>query len=108
MLAKDLGRESNEGMNEQADAVAALLVEAKEAHGVYEATELNGVYDREWPRWYANYAVEHGIGDLLGREVEVDHLASQLAEGFEEFERIEPASDEPWSDYLGRRIADQL
>lgn len=62
-------------MSDRADAVAALLVEAEQAHGVYEAAELNGVYDREWPGWYAAYAVEHGIGGLLGQEVEVEMAA---------------------------------
>jgi hypothetical protein len=93
-------------MNDQAKAIADLLVGAQQAHGVYEATELNGVYDREWPRWYASYAVDHGIGDLLGRELDVDRLADLLATGYAEFERIDPSPAEPWSDYLGRRIAD--
>lgn len=95
-------------MTDQADAIAALLLEAQQAHGVYEATELNGVYDREWPQWYASYAVEHGIGDLLGRTVDADRLADQLATGYAEFERIEAGSAEPWSAYLGRRIAGEL
>ena len=43
-------------------AVAALFVEAQGAHHEFEATELNGVYDKEWPRWYAEYAVKNGIG----------------------------------------------
>lgn len=95
-------------MTDRADAIAALLVEAQGAHGVYEATELNGVYDREWPQWYARYAVEHGIGDLLGRAVDVDRLAGLLATGFEEFEQTEPSPAEPWSAYLGRRVADEV
>lgn len=94
-------------MNDRADAVAALLVEAEQAHGVYEAEELNGVYDREWPRWYATYAVEHGIGELLGRGVDVDQLTSLLATGFEEFERVKPPAT-PWSAHLARRITETL
>jgi hypothetical protein len=30
-----------------------LLKRAAAAHHVYEKTELNGVYDKDWPRWYA-------------------------------------------------------
>lgn len=95
-------------MQDRAGAVAELLVEAERAHGVYEATELGGVYDREWPHWYATYAVEHGIGDLLGREVEVDRLANLLAAGFAEFDKVEPSPAEPWSAFLGRRVAAEL
>ena len=30
-----------------------LLTEAAAAHGAFEAEELDGVYDEEWPAWYA-------------------------------------------------------
>jgi hypothetical protein len=29
------------------------LNQAATAHGVHEATELAGVYDEQWPEWYA-------------------------------------------------------
>jgi hypothetical protein len=29
------------------------LNQAAAAHGVHEATELAGVYDEQWPEWYA-------------------------------------------------------
>ena len=32
-----------------------LLVRAATAHGVHEAEELGGVYDEEWPTWYADF-----------------------------------------------------
>ena len=58
-------------------ALEALLAETEAAHGAYETTELNGVYDQEWPRWYAAYAVEHGIGEILvGHAVSSDDLAA--------------------------------
>ena len=46
------------------DAIEALLAEAEQAHGTYEATVLQGVYDQDWPRWYAGYAVEHGVAEI--------------------------------------------
>ena len=30
-----------------------LLTRTAAAHGVYEAAELDGVYDEQWPEWYA-------------------------------------------------------
>ena len=51
---------------DRATAVATLLRRAEEAHAVYEASTLHGVYDEGWPRWYATYAVEHGLAKLLG------------------------------------------
>lgn len=90
------------------DAIESLLVDAKQAHGVYEATELSGVYDQEWPRWYATYAVEHGLGRLLGREVDSEELGRFLEAGYAEFERADPKPAEPWESYLARRIASEL
>lgn len=90
------------------DAIQALLVEAERAHGVYEATELNGVYDQDWPRWYAVYAVEHGIGALLDADVTAHRLASILSDANADFERLDPRPSEPWSAYTARRIATEL
>ncbi len=85
-------------------AVDALLVETTEAHGVFEATELNGVYDQDWPRWYATYAIDHGIGALIGQDVTIDRLAQFLASTNAEFEQAEPNASESWAFYTARRI----
>jgi len=89
-------------------AIDALLVRAEEAHGVFEATELNGVYDTEWPPWYAAWAVEHGIGALIGRDVSADELAQFLVTTNADFERTVPGHTEPWAGYTARRIAEEL
>jgi hypothetical protein len=89
-------------------AINALLVRAEEAHGAFEATELNGVYDTEWPRWYAAYAVEHGLGALVGHEVTADRLAQFLASSYAEFERADSDPGEPWAGYIARRMVEEL
>ena len=89
-------------------AINELLVQTEEAHGAFEATELNGVYDTEWAPWYATYAVEHGIGALVGREVTADELAQFLASSNADFERTVPRDTEPWAGYTARRIAEEL
>jgi hypothetical protein len=93
---------------ERTEAIEALLVEAKRAHGVYETTELDGVYDQEWPRWYAAYAVDHGIGDLIGHPVSAEELAAYLGRTNVEFDAIQPKPTEPWAAYTARRIAAEL
>jgi len=90
------------------EAIAALLAQAGQAHGVYEATELNGVYDQDWPQWYAAYAVEHGIADLVEHDVTADGLAAFLASSNAEFEQIRPKPSEPWAAYTARRVATEL
>ncbi|MBW9092553.1 hypothetical protein JNB62_02520 [Microbacterium jejuense] len=32
-----------------------LLIRTAAAHGVHERDDLGGVYDEDWPRWYAAY-----------------------------------------------------
>ena len=94
--------------DERHGAVDALLVETAEAHGVFEETELHGIYDQDWPIWYAAYAVEHGIGALIGHEVTAYELAEFLASSNLEFERTDPKPNEPWATYTARRITAEL
>jgi hypothetical protein len=93
--------------DERIQAINTLLVRTGAAHGEFEATELNGVYDQEWPRWYATYAVEHGLGALVGHPVTIDRLTAFLASSNVEFEQAEPPG-EPWAAYTARRIAAEL
>ena len=90
------------------NALTTLLEQAEEAHGVYERSELNGVYDQDWPRWYAAYAVEHGIGELVGHDVAADELAAFLASSSAEYQQAEPKPAEPWATYTAGRIAAEL
>jgi hypothetical protein len=90
------------------EALKALLVAAEEAHGTFEATELKGVYDQDWARWYAVYAVAHGIGALLGREVTMDQLAEFLVVSHADFKAMDPPASEPWAAYTARRIEADL
>lgn len=93
---------------DRVEAINALLLRAEAAHGTYEATELNGVYDQDWPRWYAAFAVENGIGALLGHDVTTDGLAAFLASSHADFEQTDPKPGEPWAAYTARRIAEEV
>lgn len=49
----------------------ALLIDAATAHGHYEADELGGVHDNEWPSWYAAHmarALRDADREIRGRE----------------------------------------
>ena len=71
-------------------------------------SELQGVYDQEWPRWYATYAVEHGMGALIGGGITIDRLAEFLATSNVEFEKTAPELRDPWATYTARRITADL
>ena len=45
--------------------IEELLKQTSTATGEYETNVLNGVYDQEWAAWYARWAVEHGLNDLV-------------------------------------------
>jgi hypothetical protein len=90
------------------EAIEALLRQTEAAHGAYETTELKGVYDQAWPRWYAAYAVEHGIGALVGHAVTTDELAQFLGTSWAESEAADPRPSESWAASTARRIAAEL
>jgi hypothetical protein len=93
---------------DRAGAIEALLAETEAAHSVYEERELNGVYDEAWPRWYAQYAVDYGIGTLIGRDVSADELARFLEREWAAAQRMDPRPADPWRTYTARRIAERL
>ena len=93
---------------DRSTAIATLLREAEGAHAIYEADALEGVYDEEWPRWYATYAVEHGLSETLGHDVTVDELTAFLAASYADFASADPKPAEPWAEYTAARIAAEL
>ena len=92
--------------DDRVDEIADLLAAAGRAHGKYEQTVLNGVYDRDWARWYAGYVVEQGISALLGHAVTVDQVAKFFTGSFAEYQRDQIA--EAWDSYTARRMQDEL
>jgi hypothetical protein len=86
-------------------ALEALLVETQAAHGVYEASELAGVYDEAWPHWYAEYAIDHGIAKLIGRAITTDELAGLVAGWWAEDQDAGAGAQGPWAAATARRLA---
>lgn len=89
-------------------AISDLLGRAEEAHGAYETSELGGVYDRDWARWYATYVIGQGLAGMLGHEVEEGDVERVLVEAYGEYERLGPEPGEAWTAYVARRIDSAL
>jgi hypothetical protein len=87
-------------------AVSALLSQAGAAHGVYEERELNGVYDQNWPDWYAAYLVQHRLGDLLNIPIAADQLSRLLKQYDEDYKQERPSVG--WADFYARRLIAQV
>jgi hypothetical protein len=41
------------------EELAKLLKAAAKAHAKYEKEKLNGVYDKDWPKWYADWMLKN-------------------------------------------------
>lgn len=93
-------------MDPKPDEIETLLHEAEAAHGRYEATELQGVYDEAWASWYAAYVVDHGLAARLGHGVTAAGVGAFLASTFLEFKAAQPS--ESWAAYTARRMAAEL
>ena len=87
-------------------AVATLLSQAGAAHGVYEENELNGVYDENWPDWYAAYLVQHGLGDLLGAPILADQLSQLLKQCDQAYKQERPGRG--WPEFYAQRLVAQM
>ena len=80
--------------------IATLLARAGSAHGVYEEGELGGVYDQNWPEWYAGWLLEHGLNDLVPAPFDRAGLARFLKECDLAYKRDRP--NEGWPSYYAR------
>jgi hypothetical protein len=103
-----LEREGETGTmaDELAAAIAALLEETQTAHAVHEAETL-GSYDEQWPAWFADYLLEHGLPALLPHAIagdgSRDRLSTRLLDLQAAFERDEPGGD--WATYYAESLA---
>ena len=84
--------------------IAALLTEAKTAHGAYETNALGGAFDEAWPAWYAAYLLDHGLDDHLPRaeNLNLANLTAMLARLAVDYGQGDKAS--PWPDVYVRGI----
>jgi hypothetical protein len=60
----------------------------------HEKTILHGVCNQDWPTWYADYVIQHDLGELLNQTVTSSEFFRQSAE---DNKREHPAQN--WADY---------
>jgi hypothetical protein len=86
--------------------IASLLTQAGNAHHHYEQTVLNGVYDRDWHIWYAEYAIEHGLNKLLERALTLEQLSQFLSQTNDRYEAEKSARS--WANYTAQKIVESF
>jgi hypothetical protein len=85
------------------ETIRDLLLQAKEAHGVYEAKELGGNYDKEWAAWYAAWLIKHGINDTLKQSYSSEGLAQSLS-AMASSQKDSSYPPEKWADYYASTL----
>ena len=88
------------------DEIAHLLTQAMNAHHEFEQTELNGVYDEEWPAWYAAYLLDYGLDDVLKKPVSLPQLTRFLDESNRRYEKL--GKEVAWADFTAVDMIAQL
>lgn len=89
-------------MNELENKIAGLLRRTGNAHGQYESTVLNGVYDVNWAPWYADWAIKNGLNELLGTHFGANALGQLLFEINEDHQR--EGHGQSWAEFTARRL----
>jgi hypothetical protein len=90
----------------KATEIAALLAKAGAAHHQYEQTVLKGVYDQDWPTWYADYVIRHGLGELLNQAVTVEQISQFFCHRNEDHKREHPLQN--WADYTAKKMIEDF
>lgn len=89
----------------QSANVEVLLIQAGNAHHVYEQTVLKGAYDQEWANWYADYVIQHGLGDLLNQSVTTEQVSQFFSESYRMYEQKN--TDQNWASYTAEKMIEE-
>lgn len=81
--------------------ITALLVAAGNAHHQYEQTVLKGVYDQDWPEWYARYCLEQGLNTLLTQTLTLEECRDFFQQSYQAFQLAQARN---WADYTARQL----
>ena len=85
--------------------VELLLIQTEQAHGQYEQTILNGIYDQNWAVWYANYAIEQGIEKAPNRSFSREQLSQFLSQSYEQYKAEK--SQKTWAAYTAQKLMEE-
>ena len=86
--------------------IITLLNQAGGAHHTYEQAELNGVYDKEWPLWYAEYIINNGFNELVDQPFSADQLGLFFAETNQLLQQSEESVG--WAEFTAAKISERF
>lgn len=85
------------------ERLSNLLLETEKAHHEYEQSQLGGQLDRQWADWYAQFAIDNGIGDLLGQHLRPRQLSASFDRATQAHESEGP--ELKWAEFTARWLA---
>lgn len=89
--------------------VLDALTRAVAAHGVHETENLGGVYDQEWPSWYAAHMAQTlaGAGHPIGAQV-IQSALEDAAAAHAQHEKQTGAKDPDWRPWYAAHMTPAL
>lgn len=85
--------------------VESLVSQTEQAHGQFEQTILNGIYDRDWAIWYANDAIDRGIEKVLNRSISGERLSQFLSQSYDRYKAEQ--SQQTWAAYTAQKLVEE-
>jgi len=94
------------GRKDRIHLLAELFHQADTAYTNYEQKVLKGNWDIQWPEWYADYLIGHGLDMLVEDRIAADLLAGFLLRSKAEFRTCN--SKLSWEEFAANRIVEML
>ena len=79
-----------------------VLSKAKNAHHKYEQNVLDGKFDKEWYKWYADFILNSNVRNELRKNIEEQEMIDYLKEITDEY--TEKEVEEDWEDYAAEKL----
>jgi hypothetical protein len=81
-----------------------VLSKAKNAHHKYEQNVLDGRFDKEWYKWYADFILNSNVRNELRKNIEEEEMIQFLKDITDEY--TEKEVEEDWEDYAAEKLVD--
>jgi len=79
-----------------------ILSKAKNAHHKYEQNVLDGKFDKEWYKWYADFILNSNIRRKLKKNIKEEEMIDYLKKITDDY--TEENVKEDWEDYAAEKI----
>ncbi|MCF8008747.1 MAG: hypothetical protein K9K32_03180 [Halanaerobiales bacterium] len=83
-----------------------VLIKAKNAHHKYEQNVLDGKFDKNWYKWYADFILNSNIQNEFEGNVSEDEMIKFLKEVTDK--HSDSKEDIDWEDYVAKKLVEKF